>query len=231
MDGTVVVTGISHGIGRAVARAFAADGATVVGCGRDGDDLEAAVEAIDADTDTQVEGLRADVRDEYDVERLMETASRTGPAGIDIVIANAGVYHGDPGETPLDGESYATFDDHLRTNVRGVFATVREAAPHLNAGARVLIPTGAVARDPKPGIGSYAVSKAGAEALARGFAADLDATVGCVDPGQVSTDLSGSEGRDPDDVAGLFTWAGTEADPSELDGDVLGLREWRTATR
>jgi len=228
-DDTAVVTGGTRGIGRAVARAFAEAGADVVVCARDADDVDETAESI-TDAGGSATGVRADVRDEFDVERLMETAARFG-GGIDYVVANAGVYHGESGETPLSNESYAAFDDHLRTNARGVFATVREAIPHLTDGARVLVTTGSVAHDPGPGLGSYAVSKAGAEAVVRGFAADLDVPVACVDPGVVATDLSGPSGRDPADVAPMFVWAATEASAEEIDGDVLGLRAWRQATR
>ncbi|MFB6083518.1 MAG: SDR family NAD(P)-dependent oxidoreductase [Halorientalis sp.] len=230
MDGdTVVVTGASRGIGAAVVRDFAAAGAHVVACAREADeldDLAAAVEAAEGSVTTR----RADVRDEFDVERLMETAAREGD-GIDAVVANAGVYHGDPGETPLSAASYAAFDDHLRTNGRGTFATVRESIPHLNPDARVLVTSGAVAREPKPGYGSYAVSKATAEAVARGFAADLDHPVGVVDPGVVATDLTGGQGRDPDEVAPMFRWAATDAPADDLDGGVLDLQAWKRATR
>ncbi|RLM48850.1 SDR family NAD(P)-dependent oxidoreductase, partial [Halobellus sp. Atlit-31R] len=139
------------------------------------------------------EGLRADVRDELDMERLMETAARIG-GDIDVLVANAGINHGTPGEMPLDEESYAAFDDTLRTNVRGVFAAVKEARPHMAADARILVPSGSVARDAEPGMGAYAVSKAAAEALVRQFAADCDQSVCVVDPGLVATDLSGGQG-------------------------------------
>jgi len=224
---TVVVTGATRGIGRAVAETFAEAGSHVVVCGRDGDAVESTADELPG----AATGLRADVRDEFDVERLMETAAKAGGDGIDCVVANAGVYHGDPGDTPTHEESYAAVDDHLRTNVRGVFATLREAVPHLAEGARALVTTGSVARQAMPGIGSYGASKAGAEGVARAFAADLEQPVGCVDPGQVATDLSGPGGRDPEEVAELFLWAATEADADELDGEVLGLREWKTATR
>lgn len=224
MDGqTAVVTGASRGIGRAVADEFVAAGATVIACARDGEAMERLKDEIGA------VGLRADVRDEFDLERLMETAAREGD-GIDVLVPNAAAYHGAPGETPLSRESYAAFDDTLRTNLRGVFATITEALPHLRASGRVVIPTGAIARDPKPGLGTYAVSKAGAEALMRGFAVEIEPSVGCLDPGQVATELSGPAGRDPDEIAPMFRWA-AGLSPEELNSETLGLREWKRATR
>lgn len=230
MDGlTAVVTGASRGIGAAVAREFAAAGARVVACAREQDALDEVVADIENDGG-EIEGMRADVRDEFDVERLMETAARGSEGGIDVVVACAGVYHGTPGETPLSREPYSAFDDTLRTNARGVFATIREALPHLADGARVLVPSGGVAREAKPGYGSYAVSKAAAEAVALGFAADVDHAVGVVDPGQVATDLTDGEGRDPAAVAKLFEWAATDVSADEVDGTVVGPEEYRKAT-
>jgi NAD(P)-dependent dehydrogenase (short-subunit alcohol dehydrogenase family) len=230
MDGqTAVVTGASRGIGEAVAHAFGDAGAHVVVCARNGDAVETVAAAI-RDEGGSAAGARADVRDEFDIERLMERAAREG-GDIDVVVANAGVYHGDPGQTPLSGETYAAFDDHLRTNARGVFATIREALPHLAPDARVLVSSGSVARDPRPGYGSYAVSKAAAEAVAARFAAALDQVVGVVDPGQVATDLTGGRGRDVTDAALQFRWAATQADPDLLDGEVLDRRTYRNASQ
>jgi NAD(P)-dependent dehydrogenase (short-subunit alcohol dehydrogenase family) len=224
MTETVVVTGASGGVGEAVAREFSDADATVVLGGRDRD----AVEAVAADVDA--EWTRADARDEYDAERLMETASRAGDAsGVDVVVPCAAVYHGDAGETPLGEASYSAFDDTVRTNLRGVFAAVREALPHMDESGRALVPTGSVAREPKQGFGAYAVSKAAVEGVARQFAADCEQAVGCVDPGSVDTELHGMGGRDPADVAGLFTWAASV--PEELDGSVLDLKQWKQATR
>ena len=224
MDGTnAVVTGASRGIGASVVQEFAAEGAHVTCCARTLDDLESVVESADG----SVTAVRADVRDEFDVERLMETAA--GEGAIDVVVANAAVNHGPPGKSPLGEESYSRFDDTMRTNLRGVFTTIREALPHLAPDARILVPSGSVARESTPGMGAYAVSKAGAEALVRGFAADIEGSVAVVDPGYVATDLSGGKGRDPADVAPMFVWAARDAE--DVDGEVLDLRAWKSATR
>lgn len=227
-DTTVAVTGASRGFGAAVARRFAAEGAHVAVCARDSDALASVSEGIESGGG-DVTALRADVRDEFDVERFVEIAAREDD-GIDVVFANAGVYHGHPAETPLAEESYSAFDDHLRTNTRGVFTTIREAVPHLNEGGRALVPSGSVAREARWGMGSYAVSKSGAEAVARQFAAELAFPVGVVDPGQLSTDLTGGAGRDPEDAAEMVLWAAGLPD-ADLNGQVLDLRAWKTATQ
>ncbi|MFB6210017.1 MAG: SDR family oxidoreductase [Halobacteriales archaeon] len=228
---TAVVTGASKGIGAATATALADAGAAVAICARSRREIETLGEMIEDDGGTAF-AMRADVRDEFDMERLMEEAAKLGSSNnIDLVVANAGVYHGDPGETPLAEESYSAFDDSIRTNARGVFATIREAVPHLSEEARVLVPSGAVARNAQPGYGSYAVSKAAGEALARGFAVELEQAVGIVDPGQIATELTGEQGRrGPEDAAEMLVWAaGLPAD--ELDGEVVNLKQFMQAQR
>lgn len=224
-DTTVVITGGSAGIGAACVRVFAEEGATVIACAREVD----AIETMAAEFET-VEAVRTDVRDEYDVERLMETAARLGGT-IDVVVANAGVNHGAPGQMNLADEPYSRFDDTLRTNVRGVFTTVKEAVPHLADDARLLVPSGSIAREAKPGMGAYAISKAGAEALVRGFATDLEQTIGIVDPGLVATEVTGGMGRDAVDVAPMFRWAAIDCPADDLDGQIVDLAAWKKATR
>lgn len=228
MTRTVVVTGITRGLGAAVGRAFLTEGADVVGCAREPDELDAF--AAEATGPGELTLQRADVRDAFDVERMMETAARGGRT-IDTLFANAGVYHGTAGDSPLVEESYSAFDDHLRVNGRGVFAAVKEALPHMAGDARVLVPAGPAARDPEPGYGSYHPSKTLAVAIVRQLAAELDQTVGIVDPGRLTTNLFGQDdGQDPEAVAGLVIWAATTASADAVDGEVLSVTDWREAT-
>lgn len=232
---TVLITGATGGVGRAVARSFLEPNTAVVLAARDEGALEehrADLEAETAAETTTVTAVRTDVREELECERLAAAASSAGSAeGIDTVVPAAGVYHGDPGSTPMDEESYSNVDDHWRTNVRGVYATIRASLSHLNPGARVLVPTGRVAREPTPGIGSYGVSKAGAEAVARGFAADTAYTVCSLDLGQLATDLTGGKGREPATIGPMFVWAALEADSDDIDGSVVDLKRWLRETR
>lgn len=231
MEGlTAVVTGGTSGIGRSIVRSFCSEGARVVTCSRRKKDVDEVVEEVKEETDGEVMGLRSDVRDEYDIEYLMESASRFGDKGVDVVVANAGVYHGDAGETSLADESYPVFDDTLRINTRGVFTTVKEALPYMPLDGRILVPIGEVARNAFPGYGSYAVSKAGAEAVMRQFAAEIDQAIGCVNPGNVATDMTNDQGRDPDQVADMFVWAATELSREEPNGSVIDWSDWEKAS-
>ena len=224
-DFTAVITGASRGIGAAVTEAYAEAGGQMVLGAREASSLEAIADGIDATP------VAVDVRDEDSVAAFVDAAvAELGT--FDVVLANAGVYQGPSGKTPLPADSYERFDEHMATNARGVFATVKEAQEHLAPAGRVLVPSGKPAREPTPGSGSYAVSKAAAEAVARGFSADLDQAVGVVDPGQVQTDLTEKEfGRTPDEVAGLYVWAAREAPTETIDGAVTGIKEWLQATR
>lgn len=231
-DATVLVTGASRGIGRALLSAFAAEGASVVGCARDGAALEGAVGEANAGADGHVEGVVADVQSEAAVADVVDAAIEAGDGdAVDVVVANAGVNHGTPGEMSIESEPYDRFDDTVATNLRGVFAVAKEAHGAMPESGRLLVPSGSIANEATEGMGAYAVSKAAAEGLVRQFAVDVAQTAAAVDPGMVETDLSGPGGRDPDDVAPMFVWAAGDADAEEIDGERVDLRTWKRATR
>lgn len=213
MDGTVVVTGAGTPLADGVARAFGATGAHVAVGGRDLDVVEALAAAIERDGGTATPA-RVDARDEFDLERFVETAARAGD-GIDLVVPAASVVHGDPGSSPLQSTSYSAYDDTMRANARGTFSTIREAEPHLDPGGRVVVPVVLPGRDDSGG--PFALAQATRLALVRQFAADLEQAVAAVAidvvPGEASSGAI-------DEAADRIVWAGTEA--AEIDGAVLG---------
>ena len=223
----VLLTGATGGIGSALTTEFltAAAQPTVTAWARDREQLDALAAAQES-----TDRLQTRVVDVRDPEAVFEAGGAvTEP--VDVVVPAAAIAPGTPGETPLPTVSHDTLQATLATNVTGVLTTVRALTEALAPGGRILIPSGTVAREAKSGMGAYGVSKAAVEGLARGLSADLEQHVGIVDPGLVATELSGGDGRRPAQVAPMFSWAATEADPEAVDGEVLTLRDWKLASR
>lgn len=223
---TVVVTGAATALGRTVAGSLADPARTLVLGVQDPDAGDELAARLAADHDVATVVVRADPRDEFDIERLMEQGARAGEAaGIDVVVPCAQVYHGSVGDTPIDSAPYSAFDDTVRANTRGVFAAIREALPHLAADARVLVPTGSVAHGAAPGFGVFAVAAAATEAVVRGFSEDRDdLAVAALEVGEAA----GTGGFDETAAAGLVSWAADQP-PEAVSGKRLTVEDWQRA--
>ena len=187
---TVLVTGGSRGIGRAIVELFARDGADVAFFYRD--NAAAANEVVGQ---AQAAGLKVaaeqvDVADSKSVaaavERLVERWGR-----IDVLVNNAGVIR-DNLLALLEDEDVRTV---LETNVGGVFNVTRAVVPHMIARrAGKIVNLGSVSGE-KGGRGqtNYAASKGAINAFTRALAVELASrriTVNCVAPGVIETDMS-----------------------------------------
>ena len=176
-----LVTGASSGIGLAIARRFAAEGATVYLTGRRKTELDAAVALVGA----RGIAIQGDASDLGDLDLLFaEIANRSGR--LDIVVANAGV--GAYG--PLGAITEAEYDRTTSINLKGAVFTVQKALPLLTAGASVILLSSSAALRAAPGLGVYAATKAAIRSLARTWAAELAGRgirVNTLTPGDVET--------------------------------------------
>ena len=161
-----LVTGAAHGIGRAVARLFAAEGCHVAVTDLDGERAAAvAREICDAQGMDRAIGLRLDVSDEASVEAAFrETVVAYG--GVDVVVSNAGMAH----SAPLDKMELADWKRSLDVNATGHFLVARAALRILKdqmiGGGLVFIASKNVLA-PGKDFGAYSAAKAAETQLAR----------------------------------------------------------------
>jgi NAD(P)-dependent dehydrogenase (short-subunit alcohol dehydrogenase family) len=163
-DKTAVVTGGATGIGLAIARRFAAQGAYVFITGRRQSALDAAVAEIDG----KVEAVRADSSSLPDLDVLYQTV-RERRGSLDVVVANAG-----GGIRAVLGEiTEEQVDATFATNVKGVIFTVQKALPLLGDNASVILIGSTTSVRMAPGQSVYGATKAAVRNLARGWIVDL----------------------------------------------------------
>ncbi len=179
----VLITGATSGIGRAAAIAFAQEGAKVAFCGRR-EQLGLAVQQEIRAAGGEATYIRADVRDEADVERFV-TSSVAACGRLDVAFNNAGISI----ERPLHDYTAAEWDDVVQTNLRGVFLSMKHQLPHMvAAGAGVIVVTASNSTR----AGAYASSKHGLLGLVRSAAlayADQGVRINALVPGTTDTAL------------------------------------------
>jgi 3-oxoacyl-[acyl-carrier protein] reductase len=184
---SVIVTGGSRGIGRAVATRLARDGfAVTVNYAGNVTKAEEVVAEIKA-AGGQAISVQADVANAADVERLFKEAVDTF-GRINVVVNCAGIMP----LSPIAGGNLKLFDKVVTTNLRGTFVVLGQASRQLSSGGRIIAFSSSVIPMAFPTYGPYIASKAGVEGLVRVLANELrgrDITVNAVAPGPVATEL------------------------------------------
>jgi 3-oxoacyl-[acyl-carrier protein] reductase len=188
-----LITGGSRGIGAAIAKRLAKDGAdiafTYVSQPARAKETTDAVRA----SGVRVLGIQADSANATELVAAVDRAAAEF-GGLDILVNSAGIAP----FAPIDTMSLEDFDRTFAINVRAVFIATQAAVKHMQSGGRIVnISSCNAERMPFPGGATYAMSKAALTGLAKGLARDLGArgiTINNVQPGPVDTDMNPASG-------------------------------------
>jgi len=185
-----LVTGGSRGIGAAIVKRLASEGANVALTYSNSPDR--ANEVVKAAQASRVRTLAIQAVSAV-VTAVERTVSELG--GIDILVNNAGILV----TGPLEDFKLADFDRTLAINVRAVFVATQAAVKHMKDGGRIInIGSTNAERMPFAGGGVYAMSKSALQGLVQGLARDLGPrgiTINNVQPGPVNTEMNPEDGE------------------------------------
>src|SRR3989449_6521814 len=188
-----LITGGSRGIGAAIAKRLAGDGANVAITYTKGADAAAAVVKEIERGGRKAIAIQADATDadavEAAVEKTVATFSR-----LDVLVNNAGTAI----PKRFEETTLEEMDRVIDINVRGVFVTTQEALKHMNDGGRIIMIGSSVGeRVMVPGLVPYSATKGAVKIFTRGLSREVGSrgiTVNNVQPGPIDTDLNPAAG-------------------------------------
>lgn len=195
-DRSVIVTGASKGIGKGIAKVFAAQGAKVMLAARGEADLKATADELNA-TGGSCEWRTCDVSDWASVQALVnDTASAFG--GLDIMCANAGIFP----QTKIAEMDPSEWDHVMSVNLKSAFLCVKATIPHFEkAGKGRIVLTSSITGPMTgfPGWTHYGASKSGQLGFLKTAAMEMsryNTTVNAVMPGNIATEGLSDLGQD-----------------------------------
>ncbi|WP_322920332.1 SDR family oxidoreductase [Nocardioides renjunii] len=190
LDQVAVITGGDSGIGRAVALAFAREGADVVIAYLDGEDEDAEETArLVEDAGRRVVLVPTDLVEEEACRALVDRAVEEF-GRIDVLVNNAAYQMAQPGG--IADITTEQLDRVMRTNIYAMFWLCKMALPHMKAGASIINTSSVQSSSPSPELLDYATTKAGIVNFTRGLAqmvAEQGIRVNAVAPGPIWTPL------------------------------------------
>ena len=191
MGRTILITGASSGIGEAMARLFACEGARLLLCARRTDRLESLAEELKASHGTEARCFHLDVRDRDQVSMVFRALPPEW-AEIDVLVNNAGLSRG---LDPVQDGDLNDWDEMIRTNVSGLLYMTRHVIPvMIRRGKGDILNIGSIAgHEVYPGAAVYCASKHAVDAFTRGVRMDLVNTpirVTAISPGMTETEFS-----------------------------------------
>ena len=188
-----LVTGGSRGIGAAIAKRLAADGASVaITFAKDASAASAVVKAIERDGGKAI-AIRADAADADAVKAAVEKTFATY-GRLDVLVNNAGTAI----PKPFEEATLEEMDRVLDINVRGAFVATQAALKHMKSGGRVIMIGSAVGeRVAAPGLVPYAGTKGAVKMFTQALSREVGSrgiTVNNIQPGPIDTELNPASG-------------------------------------
>jgi 3-oxoacyl-[acyl-carrier protein] reductase len=190
---TALVTGASRGIGAAIAKRLAADGANVaITYARGADAAAEVVKAIEAAGGKAI-AIQADATDPKAVGAAVERAVAAF-GRLDILVNNAGTAI----PKPFEETTLEEMDQLIGLNLRGVFIATQAALKHLGEGGRIINIGSCVGeRMMTPGLVAYSATKGAVKMFTQGLSREVGPrgiTVNTIQPGPIDTDLNPAAG-------------------------------------
>jgi len=189
VDKTALVTGGSRGIGAAITRRLAAEGASVAFTYfRSPEKARALAEEINTSGGQAI----AIAADSADPQQVTDAVNRTVATfgGIDILVNNAGIYIG----KPFEEHSLEDYEQIMAVNVRAVYVAAQAVVRHISTGGRIITIGSSMADNALgPQTTLYTMSKSALQGFTRGLARDLGSkkiTVNVIQPGPIDTDMN-----------------------------------------
>jgi 3-oxoacyl-[acyl-carrier protein] reductase len=224
LEGKVaLVTGGGRGIGAAIAKRLAADGASVaITYAKDASSASAVVKAIEGKGGKAI-AIQADSVDAEAIKKAVEKAVAT-LGRLDVLVNNAGTAI----PTKFEDATLEDLDRVIAINIRGTFITTQAALKHMNDGGRIIMIGSSVGeRMMTPGLAAYSATKGAVKMFAQGLSRELGSrgiTVNNVQPGPIETDLNPAVGEwsVPQKAATALNRYGTVDEVSALVAFVAG---------
>jgi len=188
-----LITGGSRGIGAAIAKRLAADGASVAITYTKGAEAASAVVKAIEQAGGKAIAIRADATDTAAVKSAVEkTVSTFG--SIDVLVNNAGTAI----PKPFEETTLEEMDQMMNLNVRGTFVATQAALKHMKSGGRIIMIGSCVGeRMMTPGLVAYSATKGAIKMFAQGLSRELGGrgiTVNNIQPGPIDTELNPAAG-------------------------------------
>jgi NAD(P)-dependent dehydrogenase (short-subunit alcohol dehydrogenase family) len=229
-DKVAVITGGGRGIGKAIALAYAREGAKLAVCARTASEVEETAKEIRL-MKAEAEGWVCDVSVEESVKELIKNVVEKF-GRIDILVNNAGVMTRPVATTELEVKKW---DYTMAVNLRGPFLMCQAVLPIMmkQKSGSIINVSSMIGRGAYPNFIAYATSKWGLEGFTQTLAAEVRSShirVNSVEPGVVATKLTGYSGSKPETVTEVFVFLASD-EAKEVTGKMLSSSGWKSQVK